>query len=221
MASPIELDVKKFGTFLHTISLFSAFSEQELGSLIRIMEAYGYEPGETIVRQGDLGDSCFIVITGKVAVTREGDEEDHSRLNLSRLGPGSIFGQVSLIDRGPRSATCMAMEKSVLLKLKRNAFDALFHTGHPTAYKFQDLVARIMTQQLRLADSGLAKALHYITGARVAPDAFTQAAQWATQAASATMEWHQREHTETWQPNAPSHDFTRGPIDDEQVGPFE
>jgi uncharacterized membrane protein len=71
---------------------------------------------------GDRGDTMYVVEDGQVAVTAPGTHGDH--VLLDTLGPGGIFGELSLLDGGPRSATVRAVTDCTLLALPREAFHA-------------------------------------------------------------------------------------------------
>lgn len=77
------------------------------------------EKGEIVVQEGTPGGSLFVVVTGllKVFVTSPGGEE----MVLVTLKPADVFGELALVDGGPRSASAQALERSTLLVLGRNA----------------------------------------------------------------------------------------------------
>jgi len=199
MAQRLDKSIDPLYHFLAQTPLFEHFKREEITALLRIMEVWRYDTQEPVFKENDPGDSCYIITSGSIGVQKnifdEGDE-----VKLSKLKPGTIFGQVSLIDRGPRSATCIALEPSVLLKLRRNAFDALFHTGHVTAYKFQDIIARIMIQQLRLADQAYARIIQQLTGDQ--SEQVSSAGESAMDGVNATVEWHENTDAE---PTEPTH----------------
>ena len=83
-----------------------------------------FEPGKTILRENDPGDSAYIILSGLVEVSKiiEGQ-----RVVLDRLGPGSIFGEMSLIDGRPRSATVTAIESTRLSIINSSRFQAILN----------------------------------------------------------------------------------------------
>jgi CRP-like cAMP-binding protein len=74
--------------------------------------------GKVLIRQGERGDDLMVIVTGKVAVERDG-----ARLN--ELGPGDFFGEIALIDHGPRTATVTVESPSRLLVVNHRDFHAL------------------------------------------------------------------------------------------------
>ena len=61
--------------------------------------------GDTLIREGELGDTAFCIVTGEVRVWKSGEG---GSVELTRLGPGSIFGEMSMVDEKPRSASVTA-----------------------------------------------------------------------------------------------------------------
>jgi CRP-like cAMP-binding protein len=95
--------------------------------------------GEVIVREGDPGDSCFVVAAGKVCVTKGA-----AALELSRLGPGSFFGELALLADGRRHATVHALEPTQLYEIPRAAMQALA-ARHP---EVQPALERLYRERL-------------------------------------------------------------------------
>ncbi|HVE82408.1 MAG TPA: FAD-dependent oxidoreductase [Myxococcales bacterium] len=89
----------------------------------RVDEAH-YEPGESIVKQGEIGDRFYIIARGAVEVVRE-DEGGLTCTRLARLGPGEHFGEVALLQNVPRTATVRAVEPTDVVCIGRGDFDAV------------------------------------------------------------------------------------------------
>ncbi|MFD0673799.1 Npt1/Npt2 family nucleotide transporter [Cohnella sp. GCM10027633] len=97
---------------LQKIELFAHLSQDDFVRLANQVEEVVYAPGEAICRMDEHGDSMFGIIEGSIQVHR-GPEK------LATLGVGQYFGEMAIIDSGPRSADCTAVERAVLLKLGR------------------------------------------------------------------------------------------------------
>jgi CRP-like cAMP-binding protein len=78
-----------------------------------------YASGEVIVREHDAGETAYIIEQGRVEVTKQLDGES---VRLAVLGPGETFGEMSMIDDQPRSATVSAIEDTVLREVHREGF---------------------------------------------------------------------------------------------------
>ena len=134
MAEPIEgeeedvfgaamrgaLRIEENNTFpekLPAIPLFSELDEDAFISVLDKLKLRRYADDERIIRQGDMGDSFFIVADGEVVVKRDLDTEEP--YTLAHLGPGSVFGEMSLISDEPRSASVVAIGNVDVLELPR------------------------------------------------------------------------------------------------------
>ncbi len=105
---------------LQKIKLFSQLSQDALVRLAHRVEEVQYEAGGSVCRSGEHGDAMYGIIEGRVRVHR-GEAE------LALLGEGQYFGEMAIIDSGPRTADCTAVEPAVLLRLHRDeAFAVCF-----------------------------------------------------------------------------------------------
>jgi len=95
---------------LRSAPLFNGLSMSQLRSILRSAVPIEFRPGETIVKEGENGDAFYLVKEGRAKVLAAGAEK-------ATLGPGSYFGELSLIDGGPRTATLVAENKVSALKL--------------------------------------------------------------------------------------------------------
>jgi NADH dehydrogenase len=98
-----------------------------------------FEPGQIIFREGDRGDWLYIVGDGAVEVLRPGP--DGAETPVRRLEAGECFGEIALVNDGPRTATVRAAAPSTVLAVDREAFQALFATLPPLRTFFQSLIA--------------------------------------------------------------------------------
>lgn len=115
---------------LSHINLFLHLDEREQAGLLNVMKRMHVGVNETIVWHGDTGDSLYLIERGRVSVTVPSHKGEHVTLDV--LEPGAIFGEISLLDGGPRTATIRAVEAADLLVLDRGAFRQ-FLTTHPDA----------------------------------------------------------------------------------------
>jgi CRP/FNR family cyclic AMP-dependent transcriptional regulator len=86
---------------LGRVPLFEAVPKKDLQRLARSFSGRTFAPGREIVVEGSRGIGFFVIESGEAAVTRQGEE-------IRQLGPGDWFGEMALIDQGPRSATVVA-----------------------------------------------------------------------------------------------------------------
>lgn len=135
---------------LKAIPLFRTLSEGDLSALAGLLRERRYPRGSIVLAQGDPGDSLFLIAEGqaKVAVLAE----DGREVILSVLGPGGVFGEMSLLDDEPRSAHVIAMTDAVLLQLRREDFRCRLRASPELAVA---LLAEL-SRRLRRADETIA-----------------------------------------------------------------
>jgi twitching motility protein PilT len=105
-------------------ALFRALKPEQLPQLMKVGEVMRYEPGETIVKQGEASDSFLVVIDGSASVTtRKADGEE---VELGEIPLPSSVGEVSLLLREPRTATVSAKSQVLAVKFSAKNFDAMF-----------------------------------------------------------------------------------------------
>ncbi len=109
--------------FLYNVPLFKSLSRRQLELLAKRVLDRDYAAGATIVSQGKGGEGFFIVYAGKVDVIRE--RADGVKSVVNHLGAGDFFGEMALLDDGPRTATCVAVEPTKCYVLPRWDFLAV------------------------------------------------------------------------------------------------
>jgi NADH:ubiquinone reductase (H+-translocating) len=97
-----------------------------------------FEPNETIFREGDWGDSLYIIVDGEVEITR--DVPGRGDVPFARLGRGECFGEMGLVRQMPRSATVRTVTRVNVLAIDRHAFQALFAHLPPLRLFFEQLI---------------------------------------------------------------------------------
>jgi CRP-like cAMP-binding protein len=95
--------------------LFSALDDEAAGTLAAALETRELSRGHVIFREGDTGDRLFIVTVGKVKIARAAADGRENLLAV--LGPGEVFGELSLFDPGPRTATAAAVTDATVASL--------------------------------------------------------------------------------------------------------
>jgi CRP/FNR family transcriptional regulator len=100
---------------LAEVPLFAALDESTTSALTGIMTTRDVERGHVVFGEGDAGDRLFVVLDGKVKISRTASDGRENLLTV--LGPGEMFGELSLFDPGPRTATATAVTRSRLASL--------------------------------------------------------------------------------------------------------
>lgn len=114
-------DSRYHSAMLLDVGLFHGLSEAELRALEQSGRREWREAGAVIFAEGDAAASLYLILSGSVVISR-GEERDSASVELSRLGPGELFGELALFDGAPRSATASAIERTELFVLGRYAF---------------------------------------------------------------------------------------------------
>lgn len=132
---------------LAKVPFFEGLTPEALAMIARVTSEESHATGTRIFQYGDPGDKLFIILEGRVRISREvsgmGEEA------LAVLGPGEIFGEMSLLDEAPRSADARAHERCRLLVITKDAFDDLLFLHKDLAYEVLWGCVRILTGRLR------------------------------------------------------------------------
>lgn len=113
---------------LRAVSLFSNCTNKELEKIAKAADEVVMPAGSLIVDQGQTGREAFVVLDGRVAVRRNGKK-------VSTLEAGAMFGELSLLDYGPRTATVIAETDTTLLVISQRHFTGVLYDVPPLAHK--------------------------------------------------------------------------------------
>lgn len=114
-------------TQLKNVPLFSTLDNRQLEALCKVGKINEYKRGTIILNQGAIGDTFYIVVSGSVKVTLI--NEDGREIILAVLKEGGFFGELSLLDNEPTSASVVAMDAVLLFLLTRSQFNQLAITN--------------------------------------------------------------------------------------------
>lgn len=113
---------------LSRIPLFKRLTPEELEQLAREVDQVKFEDNETIFNEQDKGDALYVVESGSVRIWVL--DEDVKPVTLTELKPGEFFGELAVLDRGPRSTNATAIVETTLHRLSSDDFQA-FLMQHP------------------------------------------------------------------------------------------
>ena len=159
--SPTEATVE----LLSRVSLFSELSPEELEEVARVAVPRSYVAGSVILREGDPGDTCYILRSGTARVVRQ--HPDGRAITLTNLGPGEIFGELAMFDGEVRSATVEAVDEVRAIAILAGDLKHLL-SGHPEiavkllgalAERLRETNARISRQSFQKVSSRVAGVL--------------------------------------------------------------
>lgn len=112
---------------LQSVPLFRRMKPKEVKALARWTTTRTFDPGQVIVGEGQMGVGLYCIQSGAVKVSRRGPQND---IELREMGPGQTFGELSLLDDQPRSATVTATRPTTAILLDKSQFLAELRT-HP------------------------------------------------------------------------------------------
>lgn len=133
---------KRGADLLAQVPLFEGLSRRHLKQIAERADEISFREKETIVEAGQPGGTFFIIVEGEVRVVR-GDR------TIARAGPGEFFGEISLLDGGPRTASVIADTPVVAIRLFKASFDKVVREEPRVAGKILAVVARRLREAER------------------------------------------------------------------------
>ena len=116
--------------FLKSVPIFSELAEDTLSQLSQSGSVQSFSKDSIILSEKEAGSALFIIIAGKVKISRISEEDSDKEVILSILNPSDFFGEMALLDGLERSATATTMDDSKIFIIQRNDFLELLHE-HP------------------------------------------------------------------------------------------
>jgi CRP/FNR family cyclic AMP-dependent transcriptional regulator len=157
---------------LREIGLFGALSDEVLTHLTTTLKQLTLIPGDTIFREGEPAHEMFVLLDGEVEVVKKSRQGRDYRIAL--LGPTDCFGEMSVVDMQPRSASVRALAPSRVLRISSEDMDALYRYDLKSYALITLNIARDLSRRLRVTDGILAEFTanvleQYVTGGRNRP----------------------------------------------------
>ncbi len=121
--------------------LFAGLSRRHLRRVAEHADLAAFRAGEHIVREGQPGGTFYVLVEGEAAVRRRGRR-------IGRLRPGDFFGEISLLDGGPRTADVVAETPVTTIRVFKRAFDRLLREEPGVAVR----ILRVVAARLREAE---------------------------------------------------------------------
>jgi CRP/FNR family transcriptional regulator, cyclic AMP receptor protein len=130
---------------LAAVPLFDGLSRRQLKQIADLADVASYMAGATLVKEGDLGDSFFVILTGEAKVRVKGR-------TVNRAIPGDHFGEISLLDGGVRTASVVSETPLTVLLIERSSFQRLLKKDAALSMH----LLRSMARLVRRVDRSLA-----------------------------------------------------------------
>jgi len=132
--------------FLARVPIFSSCTTDEVKAIAGVAQEGYFQPGQIIVTQGTPGQAFYMILSGRVEILRDD-------VSLGAFGPGDFFGEMSLLDSAPRSATIRALDHTSCLMLSSWDFKSLLERHPSIAIKLLEVLSR----RLRVADERIGR----------------------------------------------------------------
>jgi CRP-like cAMP-binding protein len=130
--------------FISRVPIFASCTPDEIAAIAGVSQDGFFQPGQIIVTQGTPGQAFYLILSGRVEILRDD-------VSLGGFGPGDFFGEMSLLDSAPRSATIRAIDQVACVLLSSWDFKALLERHPSIAIKLLEVLSR----RLRAADERL------------------------------------------------------------------
>src|SRR3954463_15180996 len=153
---------------LAQVPLFASLSQRDREQLAQVAVPRSYEPGEAVFREGDSGDTCYVVREGSVRVTRR--HSDGRMITLAELRPGAIFGELAMFGGETRSASVEALERTRALAILAGDLRRIM-LSHP---EMAVQMAEGLADRLRAANERIARQSFQTVAGRVASALLSQ-----------------------------------------------
>lgn len=132
---------------LRQLPLLADFRDEDLALLAGALRERQFVAGDLIVTEGEIGSDLFLLLAGEVAVLRTGARSEQKQVAV--ITAGQFFGEMSFLDRKPRTASVRAVKTSRVLVLTRDRFESLYQENLGVYARFLRLIADTITARLR------------------------------------------------------------------------
>ena len=132
---------------LSRIDLFKGLKAAALKMIASVAVEESHTVGTKVFQHGDAGDKLYLILDGKVRISR--DMQGLGEEALAVLGPGQIFGEMALLDEAPRSADARVHQSCRLLAIPRDSFDDLLFTDKDLAYEVLWSTVSMLVRRMR------------------------------------------------------------------------
>jgi CRP-like cAMP-binding protein len=139
---------KSAADFLKEVSLFDGIQDNALSQIFKLGKVSNFRAGDIVIKEGQPGGNLYIVITGRAEVSKNGKVPD-KRKHLAEINRGSIFGEMSVFDDAPYSATIKAREDFSVHVIKGEDFKKFLKKNPDLAYEVFCTLISLISSRLR------------------------------------------------------------------------
>ena len=135
-------------TFLKESPFFAALPLEELYHIALSVQEESVPAGTTVIEQGTLGDKMYIVVAGQLEVRRFDDGAAGAGLRVAELADKQVFGDMSLLDDEPRSASVISLTECRLLSLQRGDLERILRRYSSIAFSMMRILSRRLRESM-------------------------------------------------------------------------
>lgn len=150
--SPAQIDPQ----MLRRINILTGFSDAQLETIARLVELERAPQGARVVSRGQPGDALYLILEGELRVCLQVQDRE---VTINTLGAGDFFGEIALLNHGPRSADVVANTNCLLARLSGAALSAISNKAVEVAMPFFRALDRALTERIRADNRRLAEIL--------------------------------------------------------------
>ena len=143
---------------LRRIKMLADVDDRLLASLLAYLEVVKVPQFGSVVNKGEQGDALFMVLEGEV---RARIIIDGRETTLATMGVGECFGELAIVDHGPRSADVIANAPSILIKVSAGALKKMFDEAPALAAPFTFALTRVIAQRVRVLTKRYEDSIHF------------------------------------------------------------
>jgi CRP/FNR family cyclic AMP-dependent transcriptional regulator len=159
--------MEKYMSLLQETALFMSLSAKEIGKVLEIAREVKFAEDDIIMKEGDFGDTLYIIRKGTVEVakclTMEGMEDDDRAMEKNKVftrldeSQHAVFGEIALLEDTKRTATIRAVTDCICYEIRKDDFLRLAEEDNQLGYRILLNLARIVSARLRKADEDTIK----------------------------------------------------------------
>lgn len=146
---------KTLEELIKSVEIFDGLETRDINKVLKAANGRKFESGHVVFKEGDIGDSFYLIIEGKVRVTKtvDGDKIE----DVATLKSGDYFGEMALLDGEPRSASVVAIEPTKVLEVKNSQFIKMIMDDDNFARKVLWAFCTTFARRLRATNSLLSE----------------------------------------------------------------
>lgn len=152
----IEISTEEKKNKLSKVILFQSLTQSEIEIIAESTYALKFSKDEIIIKEGEIGDCCYILYSGTVKVLKETFAKEQYAVAQIDAEGNAFFGEMALIDKDARTATIQAVSDVVTLVLDSSSFEELANSNYRIGYLILKAVAKKLIERLKAANSDIA-----------------------------------------------------------------